>query len=89
MFAANLDKSSQASFEHANPTNQSLLRPIVSYPVRTSVRKVVFLTGRGFHDRKRHMRLLMCARLLVIKKLIVGVCLDYLNSPSDSKARHD
>ena len=46
MFAANLDKSSQVSFEHAKATNQSLSRPIVSYSVRKAVRKKIgFLTG--------------------------------------------
>jgi hypothetical protein len=45
MFAANLDKSSQLSFEHVKPTNRSLSRPIVSYSVRKSVRRIVFLTG--------------------------------------------
>ena len=63
MFAASLDKSSQVSFEHAKPTNQSLSRPIVSYSVRKSVRRIAFLTSgftfvryvcqRGLETRKR------------------------------------
>jgi hypothetical protein len=48
MFAANLDKSSQVSFKHAKPTNQSLSRRIVSYSVRKSVRRIVFLTSAAF-----------------------------------------
>jgi hypothetical protein len=45
MFAANLDKSPQVSFEHAKLNNQSLSRLPVSYSVRKSVRRIVFLTG--------------------------------------------
>ncbi len=35
----------KGSFEHAKPTNRSLSRPLVSYSVRKSVRRIVFLTG--------------------------------------------
>jgi hypothetical protein len=45
MFAANLNKSSQVSFEHAKPNNQCLSRLTVSYSVRKSVRRIAFLTG--------------------------------------------
>ncbi len=37
--------AAQVWFEHAKPTNRSLSRPIVSYSVRKSVRKLAFLTG--------------------------------------------
>jgi hypothetical protein len=45
MFAANLNKSSQVSVRHAKSNNQYLSPPNVSYSVRKSVRKPVFLTG--------------------------------------------
>jgi hypothetical protein len=48
MFAANLDKSSQVSFKHAKPTNRSLSRLSVSYSVRKSVRRIIFLTEKDF-----------------------------------------
>jgi len=48
MLTANLDKSSQVSFERAKPTNRSLSRLIASYSVRKSMRKIVFLTNTGF-----------------------------------------
>jgi hypothetical protein len=47
MFAANLDKSSQVSFDRAKLTNRSLSSLTVSYSVRKSVRRIAFLTSFG------------------------------------------
>jgi hypothetical protein len=52
MFAANLDKSSQVSFEHEKPTNRCLSTPVVPYSVRKSVRKIVFPHGRRLTSLK-------------------------------------
>jgi hypothetical protein len=47
MFAASLNKFSQVPIKRAKPTNRSLARPIASYSVRKSVRRIIFLTVGG------------------------------------------
>ena len=53
MLAASLNKSSQASFEHANLTNRSLSSRLVSYLVIESVRRTSFLRAprrKGYEE---------------------------------------